>query len=632
MAVISLAPLASETFLQNSEKRHSFRKSAGGLRFFSDALRRRDFPVRPTNINMNTRMASISTEDVKRREANHHPNLWDDAFIQSLGKPYEAPSNVKRAEKLITEIKGMFTEIATPDIRLPAHDFFERLSLIDNVERLGIDRHFRREIKAALDYVYRHWNGKAIGCGTHSLCTDPNTTALGLRILRLHRYSVSADVLEHFKGMDGQFLSFTNDIQKEIKCFLNLYRASLIAFPGEKVLDEAKAFTTTYLKEALKKIERSSLSREIELALEYDWHATLARLDARNYIDIYREDDSWGENIINKMPNMSNKKLLELAILDFNRIQALQEQELQAISRWVSESGLYKLSFARHRHVEYYFLAAGICGESEYSSFRLTLAKVSSLTTYLDDIYDTYGTVEELRLFTDAIKRWDPSATDYLPEYMKIVFMALYDASNEMARWAEKTQGRDTLDYARKVWEAHLDSCMQEAEWIAAGLIPTFEEYLEKATVSSGIRVGTLQPILTLDGSLPDNILPEVDYPSRFHELLCLCFRLRNDTISFKTEAARGEIASAIGCYMRDHPGSTEADALNSVTALMRERFKELDWEYLKPDNVPAISKDYAYAITRGFHLFYKERDGFRISAQDIKNHVTKLLIQPVKM
>ena len=29
------------------------------------------------------------------------------------------------------------------------------LSMVDNVERLGIDRHFRKEINETLDYVYR---------------------------------------------------------------------------------------------------------------------------------------------------------------------------------------------------------------------------------------------------------------------------------------------------------------------------------------------------------------------------------------------------------------------------------------------------------------------------------------------
>lgn len=49
-----------------------------------------------------------------------------------------------------------------------------------------------------------------------------------------------------------------------------------------------------------------------------------------------------------------------------------------------------------------------------------------------------------------TVIRWDPSATEGLPEYMKGVYIVLYETVNEMAREAEKTQFRDTLNYARK--------------------------------------------------------------------------------------------------------------------------------------------------------------------------------------
>jgi len=49
--------------------------------------------------------------------------------------------------------------------------------------------------------------------------------------------------------------------------------------------------------------------------------------------------------------------------------------------------------------------------------------------------------------------RWDPSATDCLPKYMKRMYMILYDMVNEMSREAETAEGRDTLNYARQaVW------------------------------------------------------------------------------------------------------------------------------------------------------------------------------------
>ena len=73
--------------------------------------------------------------------------------------------------------------------------------------------------------------------------------------------------------------------------------------------------------------------------------------------------------------------------------------------RWWRESGLPNVNFARHRHVEFFFMACAICEDEKYSAFRSSLAKSCVLATYLDDTYDTYGTVDELELLTQAIKK-----------------------------------------------------------------------------------------------------------------------------------------------------------------------------------------------------------------------------------
>ncbi|GLJ09955.1 hypothetical protein SUGI_0119070 [Cryptomeria japonica] len=572
---------------------------------------------------MNMVLIITDEQGITRRIGNHHPNLWDDDFLQSLPRSYDAPCYGERAEKLIKEIKGMFNALHLHSSS--ADDLYQHLSMVDDVERLGIDRHFQTEIKAALDYVYRYWDDmNGIGCGRESPCADLNTTALGFRILRLHRYGVSSGALLQFKDNDGQFLYSNAQSNEELKSILNLYRASLIVFPNEQALDDAKAFSTTYLKQALPNISNTNLSKEIKFNLEYGWHTNVPRLEARTYIDIYGDHKN--------TKNIFNSKLLELAKLDFNMIQSMQQQELQILSRWWTESGLSKLEFSRHRHVEYYFWAAGACIEPKYSSFRIGFAKMSAFATYLDDIYDTYGTLDELKIFTQAIKRWDLASMEGLPEFMKVAFKAFDEGVRDMARDAEKTQGRDTLDYARKAWEVYIDAYFQEAKWLAMGYMPSLKEYLENGKVSSGARVVTLQPILSLDVPLSSDVIKEIDYPSRFDELLCLTLRLRGDTKTFKAEADRGEVVSCITCYMKDHPGSTEEDALEYLNSLIDENLKELNWEYLKPDSVPIISKDHAYVLSKGLQLLYKERDGFSVSGIDTKNLITKTMIEPVPM
>jgi len=570
--------------------------------------------------------STVSDESVQRRTGGYHPNLWNDDIIHFLSTPYGEPAYRERAERLIDEVKKMFNSMSLQDGEFsPLNDLIQRLWMVDSVERLGIDRHFRNEIKSALDYVYSYWNQKGIGCGVQSVIPDLNSTALGLRTLRLHGYPVSADVLKHFKDQNGQFACSPSDTEGEMRSIVNLYRASLIAFPGEKVMEEAEIFSTKYLKEALQKIPVSSLSREIGDVLEQGWHTNLPRLEARNYIDVFGQDTQ------NTKSYMKTEKLLELAKLEFNIFQSLQKGELDCLLRWWKDSGSPHMTFTRHRHVEYYTWASSIAFEPQHSAFRLAFAKASHVITILDDMYDVFGTVDELELFTAAIKRWDPSATNCLPEYMKGVYMILYDIVNEMSREAEKVQGRDTLDYARRAWEDCLDSYMQEAKWIASGYLPTFEEYYENGKVSSAHRVSALQPMLTMDIPFPPHILKEVDFPSKLDDLTSAVLRLRGDTRCYKADRARGEEASSISCYMKDNPGATEEDALNHINAMISEVIKELNWELLKPDdNVPMCCKKPTFDISRLFHHGYKYRDGYSVSNIEIKSFVMRNLLQPV--
>jgi len=562
---------------------------------------------------------SLSVDDgVQRRTGDYHSNLWDDDFIQSLSTPYGAPCYRERAERLIGEVKEMFNSVRLS----PLNDLLQGLSMVDSLERLGIDRHFKNEIKSALDYVSSYWSEKGIGCGRESVVTDLNSSALGFRALRLHGYPVSSDV---FKDQNGQFACSANtQTEGEMRGVLNLFRASLVAFPGEKVMEDAEIFSTTYLKEALKTVPicSGSLSGEIEYVLEYGWLTNFPRLEARNYIDIFGKDTS---------PCLQTQKLLELAKLEFNIFHSLQQRELKQVSRWWKDSGFSQLTFTRHRHVEFYTLASCIAIEPKHSAFRLGFAKLCYLGIVLDDIYDTFGTMDELELFTAAIKRWDPSATECLPEYMKGVYMVFYECVNQMAREAEKTQGRDTLSYARNTWEAVFDAFLEEAKWISSGYIPTFEEYLENGKVSFGYRAATLQPILTLDVPLPLHILQEIDFPSRFNDLAASILRLRGDVCGYKAERSRGEEASSISCYMKDNPAATEEDALNQIEIMIKEKIKELNWEFLKPDsNVPISSKKHAFDILRAFYHLYKYRDGFSIANNETKSLVMRTLLETV--
>lgn len=75
-------------------------------------------------------------------------------------------------------------------------------------------------------------------------------------------------------------------------------------------------------------------------------------------------------------------------------------------SRWWKNLDVEtKLPYARDRIVELYFLTMGVYYEPQYALGRRILTKAIAFASLIDDTYDAYGTIEELEIFTDAIKR-----------------------------------------------------------------------------------------------------------------------------------------------------------------------------------------------------------------------------------
>lgn len=83
--------------------------------------------------------------------------------------------------------------------------------------------------------------------------------------------------------------------------------------------------------------------------------------------------------------------------------------------RWWKELDFTnKLPFARDRVVECYFWSLAFYFEPQYSLGRRILSKVAAMTSTIDDIYDVYGTLDELQLFTDVVQRFTPSVQKQL--------------------------------------------------------------------------------------------------------------------------------------------------------------------------------------------------------------------------
>ncbi|XP_057849806.2 sesquiterpene synthase Cad [Cryptomeria japonica] len=564
---------------------------------------------------------------ITRRKGNHHPNLWSDDFIQSLSSPYEDSSYYEHREILINEIHDMFSN---GEEHFSLH---ERILFVDVLQRLGIDRHFQEEIKMMLDNIYKYWN--------HNIIGDLNMMALGFRILRLNRYDVSSDVFQKFKAEEGQFFGFGSSHEDtKLAIMLNLYKASELDFPDEKILKEARVFASTYLQRAMKeygdiKEKKNPLLIEIEYSMKYAWRSRIPRWEAWNFIQIFEQqiyNGSFANNIY-KIPNTYSQKLLELAILDFNILQAQHQSELKLVSTWWKNSSVIQLDFFRHRHVEFYFWWASSLFEPEFNTSRIGFTKLATNISLIDDTYDTYGIIDELRSFTTALIRWDISTIENLPDYMKIAFKFSYQIHKEVASEAERKHGSFVHKYIQSCWKSFISSYMQEAEWIASNHTPGFDEYLMNGTKSSGMRNLLVHSLILMNIPLSDEMLAQLDIPSsKLQDLVSLTTRLVDDIKDFEDEKARGETASSIECYMKDNPGSTREDALNYITNYIESCVQELNKEFLKPSNIPDYCRNlYFNAGMRGIFFLFKDVDGLTFSHhKEIQDAITKILVEPI--
>ncbi|KAJ4824470.1 hypothetical protein Tsubulata_017038, partial [Turnera subulata] len=377
---------------------------------------------------------------------DYHPSVWGDHFIKHLADDDETANRRKKEhEELKEEVRKLLVA--------PSNKHSEKLNLIDIILRLGIGYHFEGEIERVLEQVYNSYQDY------HEEDEDLHTVALRFRLLRQQGYN---DVKGNFEGR----------IMNDAKGLLSLYEALYLRVHGEDILDEALAFTKTHLKLMLPRLD-SILGKLVAHALERPLYRDVQRHAHYHFISIYQQDEA------------HNPALLKLAKLDFNHLQKLYQKELNALTKWWLELDFKrKLPFARDRMVETYFWALGAFFEPQFATARLMLTKATALVSYEDDIYDAYGTIEELELFTETVRRWDTSAQG-LPEYLRVFFDAVIGFVNDVKEHTVK-EGRSYCEFFIKEAEKNqTQSHLTEARWLSDNYVPTLEEYRRNGVYSS---------------------------------------------------------------------------------------------------------------------------------------------------
>ncbi|KAF7098417.1 hypothetical protein CFC21_100161 [Triticum aestivum] len=590
--------------------------------------------------------------ELHQRPADYQLKTWDYDSICAMRQQAQQDDKHSKQSSLQSSLKQRVRRLLLEE----EEELATRLKIIDQLQSLGVAYHFEEEIRSILMSMHVHH-------AQLQLKHDLSSTALLFRMLRGHGISASIDMLSAFRDENGDFKAAN---PKDIDAFVALHEASYLAFPGEPMLDEARSFAVKKLEELMPSMSismgpASQTERQGDLPL----HWKVPRLQATWSLKQHRYNDE----------RSIDHSILQLAAVDFNLVQAVHGAELVEVTKWWKETGLgEKLPFARDRLVECFFCATCIAPEPCLAGCRELLAKVGSLIVHLDDVYDLYGTFDELAAFTDAVGSWDDDAlSTALPEYMKAMYSAIRLTSTEAADRVMKEQGRyDVLPLYKKAvrqeeidpliffffrlgytfedrWiNMHVDACMQwhelckafliEAKWQHEGQMPCLEEYLENGWVTS------TGPLLLLHAFTMLQQQEQIDSWLRNHddgddmvypklvELCSMIFRLCNDCATHEAESERGEAASVITCRMGG--GASKEEARAAVADAIAETWKKVNREVALSSSTGTGSTASLVCVNlaRTIQCIYQDGDGITSPKDSRKQLVKDMLFTPVDL
>ncbi|GLU23522.1 hypothetical protein SLE2022_395200 [Rubroshorea leprosula] len=534
-----------------------------------------------------------------RPTASYHPCLWKDHFLTHSSECLKSDATAQQEyEQLKQEVRRMLNDTSS--------DRLKKLHLIDAVQLLGVDYHFEREIDDELERISRDG----------AIDSDLYSVALWFRLLRQQGINVPSEVFKKFQDENGKFKA---ELADNVLGMLNLYEAGHLGLPGEDILDEAIAFTTSKL-ESISTQVSPQLAEQITRALNRPIRKNFPRLEARHCISLYSRDDHF---------KSSNGALLRFAKIDFNMLQAFHQKELRSITEWWKKLDFTtKLPFARDRLVECYFWIMDIYFEPKYAVARIFLTKVLILTSVMDDIFDNYGTYDELKLLTKCIERWDISVIDQLPDYMKLFYQALLDIYSEIEKQVAKEGRSYAVHYAKESMKGVAKAYLVESKWREEGYIAPLEEYMKNGHFSS-----TYPMLITNSYVGMGNVASKeaFDWISNDPKMLVACTticRVMDDIVTHQFERERDHVYSVIESYMKEH-GVSREETLKVFRKEIVNAWKVVNEGCMKPTTFPLPLHTRILNFTRAMDVVYKDDDAYTKSYL-LKDQIASLLVDPV--
>ncbi|XP_038692011.1 casbene synthase, chloroplastic-like [Tripterygium wilfordii] len=491
----------------------------------------------------------------------------------------------------------------------PAIDPVEKVKLIDSLCRLGVSYQFKSEIGDQMNQVFN------LKLNLDDRDYDLYTVSLVFRVFRQHGFKMSSEVFNKFKNDDG---NFKESLANDVNGILSLYEAAHLSLHGEDNLDQALAYTSAQLDLLASQCE-SHLAKHIAVALQHPFHFAIPRIKSREYISFYEELES------------HNEVLLKLAKIDFNRVQLLHQQELNEVSRWFEDLKLAsRYSYARARIAEIYMWTVAVYFEPQYRRARIILTKIMKLMSIMDDTYDSYATIDELRILIDAIERWDISTIDQLPDYMKFLYNTLLNLYGEFETELESEGRSYGVSYARDALKQMMKAYHIEAEWLNKGYVPSFDEYMENALISCGYHAVAIssflgmEEIATMEAFEWLKGFPKIDKAA---QIIC---RLMDDITSRVHEQKRNHVATGVECYMKQY-GLSEEETVRNFQKTTASAWKDVNEECMRPIVVSMDLLIRFVNLARVIDSLYKGEDKYT-NCESLKRYIKSLFFEPIPM
>ncbi|KAH0854926.1 hypothetical protein HID58_028204 [Brassica napus] len=498
-----------------------------------------------------------------RRSGNYKPSPWDHRYLLSINNEHAKEEKVIARDLLKEKVRKML------DVETKSR--LEQLELIDELQKLGVSYHFEVEINDIL-MDFHHQNGRSIlKCVKEE---DLHATALEFRLLRQHGFDVSEDIFDVIiDKIESE--TFKSD---DINSIISLYEASYLSTKSDiKLREVIRPFATEQIR---KFVDGETCNLEVREkaihALEMPYHWRMRRLETRWYIDAYEKKHD------------TNLVLIEFAKIDFNIVQIAHQEDLKYASRIV----------------ENYFVAVGIIYEPQFGNARRIISIVNALVTTIDDIYDIYGTLEELEIFTAMVDNWDVNRLDELPEYMRLCFLILYNEVNSI--------GCDILKDKHINWADLCKTYLVEAKWYKKGYKPTVKEYIQNAWISISGQTILIHFYCGFSDQISVQILETL---AQHRQDIVRCsatiLRLANDLATSPDELARGDVLKSVQCYMHE-TGATEEEAQAHVQQMICDTWEEMNYEakMAGTSSLPRGFVEAAMNVARMAQCIYQYGDG----------------------